>query len=63
MKKFYMVIASRYMYNEYREYDRYIIANDSLENARKYAESIVEKWNKEDNSTNYELFDLWESDK
>lgn len=55
MKKFRVCIASRYMYNEYREYDIYYVNAKSFENAMRYAKRVVSHWNSKDNSTTYEI--------
>lgn len=59
-KKFKINVASRFMWNEYREYDIYEVNAISLESAKRYAKRVISHWNKIQNHTNYELFDIWE---
>ena len=59
-KNFKVNIASRYMYNEFREYNIYQVSAKSMESARNYAKRVISHWNKIDNTTNYEIYDIWE---
>lgn len=58
--KFVVVIASRFMYDDYREYDRYCVNAKNKDNAINYAKKVVSYWNKNDISTTYEVFDVYE---
>ena len=59
-KRFRVCVASRYMYNEYREYSIYFVNAINKESATRYAKSVMTNWNKKDNSTNYEIFSIEE---
>lgn len=58
--KFKVCISSRFMYNDYKEYNVYTINAKSKESALSYAKKIINHWNKKDHTKNYEIFDLWE---
>lgn len=60
MKKFKVCVASRYMYNEFSEYDIYHVNAQNIGNAKKYAKRVLSHWNKKDNSTRYELYSIEE---
>lgn len=60
MKVFEVCIASRYMYNDFREYNNYIVEKESIGKAINYAKEVISYWNKKDNTTTYELFDIWQ---
>lgn len=59
-KKFKVCIASRYMYDDYREYDIYYVHAQNIENARRYTKRVVTHWNNKQNCITYELFDIEE---
>lgn len=61
MKLFRLTIASRYMYNEYRQYSVYFIQEETLEKAKNRVNEYLKKWTIDsNNTTNYELFDIEE---
>lgn len=61
MKLFRLTIASRYMYNEYREYDIYYMEEKTLEKAKNKVNDILKKWTIDSqHTTDYELFDIEE---
>lgn len=59
-KKFKICIASRYMYDEYREYEIYYMQAKNIDNAWSYARKVVSHWNKKNNCIKYEVFDVTE---
>ena len=61
-KKFRVCIASRYMYNDYREYNVYIGTANNIEIAKKWASDYVEYLKSKDieHTTNYEVFSVEE---
>ena len=59
-KKFRVCIASRYMYDDYKTYHIYFVNAISEESAKRYANKVTTHWNKKNNSTTYEVFDVEE---
>ena len=61
-KKFRVCIASRYMYDDYREYKVYIGTANNIEIVKKWSSDYVEYLKSKDieNTTNYEVFSVEE---
>lgn len=61
-KKFRVCIASRYMYDDYREYKIYIGTANNIEIAKKWGSDYVEYLKSKDigHTTNYEVFSVEE---
>lgn len=59
-KEFKVCVASRYMYDDFREYDIYYMKAQNIENARNYAKKVIANWNNKQNCITYELFDIEE---
>ena len=61
-KKFRVCIASRYMYDDYREYNVYIGNATNIEIAKKWASDYVKylKLKDVDHTTSYEVFSVEE---
>lgn len=61
-KKFRICIASRYMYDDYREYSVYIGTAINIELAKKWASNYVKflKLKDIDHTTDYEVFSIEE---
>ena len=54
-KQFKVCVASRFMYNEYREYNIYYVNAINIENAKRYAKRVISHWNRKQNTTTYEV--------
>lgn len=59
-KRFKVTVASRYMYDDYREYDIYTVDVLNITNAERYVKRVLTHWNKTNQCVNYELFDIAE---
>ena len=61
-KKFRVCIASRYMYDDYREYNVYIGKASNIEIAKKWASDYIKYLESKDieHTTNYEVFSVEE---